>query len=77
MRKPLENLIAEFLDEHEDATLYIRRDLLGDFEVGVSGQNHTHAKTVEEGIRRYWAGDGLAFPACAVEVERNVKDEGR
>lgn len=69
MKKPLETLIAEFLAEHPGATLYIREGHFGDFEIGVSGENHVHAREIADGLRAYWAGVGLAAPACAVSIE--------
>lgn len=69
MKKPLENLIAEFFVEHPDATLYVRKDLLNSYEVGVAGENHTHAPTVAEGIRKYWGGEFLSQPPCSMEIE--------
>ncbi|WP_217925063.1 hypothetical protein [Miltoncostaea oceani] len=69
MKKPLEQLISEFLEEHPGATLYVRKDLLGYFEIGVSGENHVHSEDLVAGLRAYWAGVGLAEPACAISVE--------
>ena len=76
MRKPLEALIAEFLAEHPGAALYVRHDLLGQFEVGVAGENHVHAGEIADGIRAYWAGEGLASPPAAISVERPASSAG-
>lgn len=64
MRKPLENLIDEFLEEFPN--VYIRRDQVGGYEVGVVGDNHTHGDTIEDALRRYWSGVGHAEPACGL-----------
>lgn len=60
MRKDLEQLISEYLEEHPGARLLVEEDPAGRFTVSrldledEAGRVHTHTATVAAGVRDLW-----------------------
>lgn len=78
MKKDLEQLIVEYLDEHPGARIVVERDMVGELTVGrddlrdEAGYVHTHTRTLAAGLRDLWgfAADGPDGMARQYGVQR-------